>query len=195
MPKNRLEAISDGIVAIVITIMVLEVSAPFVSDLSGLQEMLPGILSYLLSFMIIAMYWTNHHQLFLLVDKVNGRMIWANFFFMFMLSLFPVFTDWLAKTAFDKLPTLIYIVLVFLSTHSFILLQQIVVHSVEDTTAHSVLRVGIREWMTMAIEVIAFILALVTDIRWLPMACLGIIGPLWIIPDIRIKKYLSEKSE
>ncbi len=194
MPKNRLEAISDGIIAIVITIMVLEISAPLVSDFSGLKEMLPGIASYLISFMIIANYWNNHHQIFLLIEKVHGRIIWLNFLFMFMISLFPVFTDWLAKTSFAQLPTLVYIVLMFLSTNSFILLQQDIVHSIEDKRTHMFLRVGLREWLTLAIEVIAFILALVTDIRWLPIVCIGVIGPLWIIPDLRIKNYLSWKK-
>ena len=195
MPKNRLEAISDGIIAIVITIMVLEVSAPLVSDFSGLKEMLPGILSYLVSFMIIAMYWTNHHHLFLLVEKVNGRIIWANFLFMFMLSLFPVFTDWLGKTEFGRLPTLVYIILMFLTTNSFIVLQQIIVHCIDKELAHTVFKVGPKEWITMGIEVLAFVLALVINIRWLPVVCISLVGPLWIIPDLRIKQCLSVKKD
>ncbi len=195
MPKNRLEAISDGIIAIVITIMVLEVSAPIVSDISGLKEMLPGLFSYLVSFMIISMYWANHHHLFLILKKVNGRVIWANFLFMFMLSLFPVFTDWLAKTEFAKVPTLVYIILTFLATNSFIILQQVIVHTIDKDIAHKFFKAGPKELITLGLEAIGFVLALVTNIMWLPVICISLIGPIWIIPDLRLKLLLADKED
>src|SRR5574338_454434 len=108
MTKNRLEAFSDGVLAIIITIMVLELKVPHTPDINALQPLIPVLLSYVLSFLYIGIYWNNHHHLLHAAKKVNGGILWANLHLLFWLSLFPFVTGWMGENAFAPIPTALY---------------------------------------------------------------------------------------
>ena len=110
MDKGRMEAFSDGVIAIIITIMVLEITAPDGASMADLLSMVPAVIAYTVSFVGVGTYWNNHHHLLKLVHKVDGRMLWSNLVFLFVLSFFPLATDWMQKTGYAPLPTTCYVV-------------------------------------------------------------------------------------
>src|SRR4029450_4449913 len=122
MTTNRMEAFSDGVIAIIITIMVLELRVPHETNLAALQPLVPVLLSYLLSFTYIGIYWTNHHHLLPAVDHVNGRILWANLHLLFWLSLVPFVTAWMGENHFERLPVAIYGVVMLMSVVAYYIL-------------------------------------------------------------------------
>ena len=128
MPKGRMEAMSDGVIAIIITIMVLTISAPEGATFEDLASLGPAVLSYAISFVGVGTYWNNHHHLLNLVQRVDGRMLWSNLLFLFVMSFMPVATDWLQKTHFQTLPTTVYVVLNLLLSLSYMNLERVIRH-------------------------------------------------------------------
>src|SRR5678810_755672 len=127
MGKARLEAFSDGVIAIIITIMVLELKVPHGDDLSSLKPLLPVFLSYILSFINIALYWNNHHHMMFAVHHINGRVLWANLHLLFWLSLIPFGTAWMGENHFDTLPTAVYGAILLCAAIAYTILQTTIV--------------------------------------------------------------------
>lgn len=206
MPKGRLEAFSDGVIAIIITIMVLEIKAPDGSSPSDLTALLPSFLSYALSFFFVGAYWNNHHHLLNIVGKVNGRMLWANLFFLFVLSLVPVATDWIDKTSFAAFPTVVYTVLNMLVALAYMNLERVVGLSHHRDAMHGgSLPVDLppekvekirrqtfaKERWTLEINLVAIVLALLLPSQHLAYVALIVSVGLWVVPDLRIVRALD----
>jgi uncharacterized membrane protein len=193
MSKARLETFTDGVIAILITIMVLELRVPHGSDWDALRPLVPLLLCYALSFIFLAIYWNNHHHMFHAVDRVNGRIMWANMHLLFWLSLVPFATGWMGENDFASLPTAVYGIVLLLAAVAYtILVQAIIAHQ----GPHSKLRAAIgsdrKGMISMALYVAAIPLAFVhREIAW---AIFGIVALIWLAPDRRIEKKIAQGS-
>lgn len=188
MGRSRIEAFSDGVIAIIITIMVLEISAPVTADFSALKTMLPSLFSYLISFGLVGTYWNNHHHLFHLIKQVNGKILWTNLLFLLTLSLFPVCTDWVAKTKFAQFPVSVYLVVMIITTLAYILLRHFVLTANTCGKTTTLKRDNKKEIASVILEAIGLVISFITPIRWLSAAFIVALIPIWIIPDLRISK-------
>lgn len=210
MPKGRLEAFSDGVIAIIITIMVLEIATPAGPRPADLAPLWTSFFSYALSFFSVGACWNNHHHLLNLVDKVSGRMLWANLFFLFVLSFVPVATDWIDKTSFAAFPTMVYILLNIVVSLAYMLLETVVRRS-HRTVANGIKaeldemtprqaalikrRSTFKERWTIGFELAALVLALAMPGTRLAYAALILAYGPWIIPDLRIVHVLDWLAE
>jgi uncharacterized membrane protein len=192
MNKSRLEGFSDGVIAIIITIMVLELKAPHGADLNALFALAPVFLSYVLSFLYVAIYWHNHHHLFQISFKVDGRILWANTHLLFWLSLIPFTTAWLNEAHFAPLPTAIYGVSLLMAAGAFLILQVAIIHA---QGRESELRRAVGSDQKGKISIAGAILAIVlasVDVR-LSLAVYVLVALAWLVPDRRIERGLREK--
>ena len=191
MSKGRLEAFSDGVIAIIITIMVLEMKAPHGSDVGSLRPLLPVFLSYALSFVFLGIYWNNHHHLFQAVRHVNGRVLWANLHLLFWLSLVPFVTAWMGDSHLAAWPAALYGLVQLLAGIAYFILTRALLsnHSADSMLATAIGR-DFKGKVSVVIYAIAILLAFV-DPR---LACAAYVGVavLWLIPDRRIEKALAE---
>jgi uncharacterized membrane protein len=191
MSKTRLEAFSDGVIAIIITIMVLELRPPHDATWSALQPMIPAALSYVLSFVFIGIYWHNHHHLFQAVHRVNGRILWANSHLLFWISLIPFATAWMGENHFAPVPVAAYgVVLVCAAVAYYILAHVLISHHGRDSTLAKAFG---RDWkgkLSIAICAAAIPLSFVSS----AVACglYVLIAVIWLIPDRRIERIMSE---
>lgn len=208
MPKGRLEAFSDGVIAIIITIMVLEIATPAGPRPADLAPLWTSFFSYALSFFSVGAYWNNHHHLLNLVDKVNGRMLWANLLFLFVLSFVPVATDWIDKTSFAAFPTVVYAVLNMLVSLAYMNLENVIRRShrmrhagnphVELTPQQLAVmrrRSTAKERWTLALELVSLVLAVVMPTQRLAYVALIASVLLWVVPDLRIVHVLDWLAE
>jgi uncharacterized membrane protein len=190
MTTARLEAFSDGVIAIIITIMVLEMKVPHGDELKELAPLLPVFLSYALSFFYVGIYWNNHHHMLHTCATVTGTMLWANLHFLFWLSLFPFTTGWMGENHFTAAPTALYGVVLLMAAISYYLLQQAIIHGQGQ---ESLLKRAIgRDWKGKLSPVL-YIAAIVTAL-WFPRIAqiiLLIAALIWLIPDRRIEKSLA----
>jgi len=190
MGKTRLEAFSDGVLAIIITIMVLELKVPHETDLSALRGLLPVFLSYVLSFIYIGIYWNNHHLLHT-VSKVNGRILWANLNLLFWLSLFPFATGWMGENHFAAVPTALYGVILLMAAIAYVGLQKIIMHSRgENSLLARAVGADLKGKSSPIFYVLAIPSAFVSP--WLSELLYVIVALMWLVPDHRIEKVLSE---
>lgn len=193
MGKNRLEAFSDGVIAILITIMVLELKVPHGTDFQVLIPLWPVFMSYLLSFVYLGIYWNNHHHMLHASKKVSGSVLWANLNLLFWLLLLPFATGWMGENHFAALPSALYGVILLCAAIAYRLLQQTII--VADGEG-SILGVAVgRDWKGKLSPVLYF--AAIVSTAWLPWVAQAIyvlVALLWIIPDRRIEHVLS-KSE
>jgi len=190
MPKGRLEAFSDGVIAIIITIMVLEMKVPHGGRLEDLAPLLPVFLSYVLSFVYVGIYWNNHHHMLHACTAVNGAILWANLHLLFWLSLFPFTTGWMGENHFTRLPTTLYGVVLLMAAIAYLVLQQAIIRAQGQG---SVLKKAIgRDWKGK-LSLLLYIVAIVTTVRtsWIAQAILVIAALIWLIPDRRIEKRLA----
>ena len=190
MPKGRLEAFSDGVIAIIITIMVLEMKVPHGGRLEDLAPLLPVFLSYVLSFVYVGIYWNNHHHMLHACTAVNGAILWANLHLLFWLSLFPFTTGWMGENHFTRLPTTLYGVVLLMAAIAYLVLQQAIIRAQGQG---SVLKKAIgRDWKGK-LSLLLYIVAIVTTIRtsWIAQAILVIAALTWLVPDRRIEKRLT----
>ncbi|MDP9127438.1 MAG: TMEM175 family protein [Pseudomonadota bacterium] len=191
MTKNRLEAFSDGVLAIIITIMVLELKVPHGDDWRALLTVAPTLLTYAVSFIFIGIYWNNHHHMFHVVARVNGKILWANLHMLFWLSLVPFATDWIGATGFKPLPVAIYGVLFLMSAIAFDLTQRMIV---ADQGENSALAAAIgknrKGNVSIALYAIAIPLAVVNP--WISIGLYSLVGLIWLVPDTRIERKFSE---
>jgi uncharacterized membrane protein len=194
MKTSRLEAFSDGVLAIIITIMVLEMKVPHSVDLAGLRPVMPVFLSYVLSFIYLGIYWNNHHHLFQATKQVSGTILWANLHLLFWLSLFPFTTGWMGENGFAAMPTAMYgFVLLMAAIAYYILERAIIVREGRDSLLAQA--VG-RDWKGKLSPVLYFAavpLAFVS--RWIASGLYVFVALLWLIPDPRIERKLEKREE
>ncbi|PWU12306.1 MAG: hypothetical protein C5B50_21675 [Verrucomicrobia bacterium] len=194
MTKNRLEAFSDGVLAIIITIMVLELRVPQKPDLDALRPVLPVFLTYLLSFVYVGIYWNNHHHMFHSTHKVNGRILWANLHLLFWLSLFPFTTGWMGQNHLAATPTAVYGLVLFMAAISYYILQRSII---AQQGAGSFLAAAIgTDWkgkLSPVLYLIAIPLAFVSS--WISNGLYVLVATIWFIPDRRIERVVEKQKE
>lgn len=194
MNKGRMEAFSDGVLAVIITIMVLEMKSPHGPTLAALRPLLPVLLSYLLSFIYIGIYWNNHHHLLHATQHVNGAILWANLHLLFWLSLVPFTTAWMNGNHFESWPVAVYgIVLLLAGVAYFILTQMLIrLHGRSSTLAKSIGR-DKKGAISIIIYAVAVPLAFVRT--WLAGAGYILVAIIWLVPDRRIERKAAETPE
>jgi uncharacterized membrane protein len=187
MSKGRLEAFSDGVIAILITIMVLELRIPDEPTLSALGPLLPVFLSYVLSFVFLAIYWNNHHHLLQATRQVSGRVLWANMHLLFWLSLVPFVTGWMGENAFAVVPVAVYGVVLFLAAVAYTLLVRALMslHGADSVLA-TALGSDVKGKVSLALYAAAIPLSFVN--RWIAVGLYVLVAIIWFIPDRRIEK-------
>ena len=189
MGTTRMETFFDGVVAIIITIMVLEMKAPHGTSIEALSPLIPVLLSYVLSFVYLGIYWNNHHHMMQACEKVTGSMLWANLHLLFWLSLIPFTTGWMGQNHFAKLPAAAYGVVLLMSAIAYLILQKRIIASQGDD---SLLKKAVgRDWkgkLSAILNVAAILLAFLSS--WLSMAIYVLVALIWVVPDRRIERLL-----
>jgi uncharacterized membrane protein len=191
MGKTRLEAFSDGVLAVIITILVLELKVPHSSEFGALVELLPAFLSYVLSFIFIGIYWNNHHHMFHTVTHVNGAMLWANTHLLFWLSLVPFTAAWMGENHYEAVPVAAYGVVMLMAGLAYPILQTVIIRT-QGQGSPLAKAVG-KDWKgkaSAAIIIIGIALAFVHP--WLACAAYATVAATWLIPDRRIERTLEE---
>lgn len=192
MGKGRLEAFSDGVIAILITIMVLELRAPGGTDLSALAPLIPVFLSYVLSFVFLGIYWNNHHHLFQAVQQVNGRVLWTNLHLLFWLSLVPFVTAWMGENNFAAWPAALYgMVLLAAACAYFLLVRSLLALHGKDSTLATALGRDFKGKISIVIYAVAIPLAFI--VPGLSLALYVSVAVIWFIPDRRIEKVIGDR--
>jgi uncharacterized membrane protein len=193
MKKGRIEAFSDGVIAIIITIMVLELKVPHASDFASLLKLWPVFLSYVLSFIYVGIYWNNHHHMFMVVNKINGTVLWANLHLLFWLSMIPFATAWMGENHFAPLPTALY---------GFVLLMNGIAYSILTTVLikhhghESILSKAVGNGFKGKVSCISYLIAIPSAFLnvWMSAAIYIGIALLWLIPDKRIERIITEEE-
>jgi len=190
MSSGRLEAFSDGVIAIIITIMVLEMKVPHGGRVQDLLPLLPTFLSYVLSFVYVGIYWNNHHHMLHATTAVTGAMLWANLHLLFWLSLFPFTTGWMGENHFTAVPTALYGVVLLLAAIAYLVLQQTIIRAQGQD---SILREAIgRDWKGKLSPVLYILAIAVTFLSsWIAQVIYVIAALIWLVPDRRIEKRLA----
>jgi TMEM175 potassium channel family protein len=194
MSKGRLEAFSDGVFAIVITIMVLELKVPHGSDFAALGPLLPVFLTYVLSFVYLAIYWNNHHHLLHTVQRVNGPILWANVHLLFWLSLVPFVTGWMGENHFASLPTALYGCVLLMAAVAYLFLQRaIIAEHGRDSLLAKALRADFKGKLSIAFYAAAVGLSFVN--QWFADCLYALVALTWFIPDRRIERRLAQRPQ
>jgi len=195
MSKGRLEAFSDGVIAIVITIMVLELKVPHGHELRDLVPVLPALLSYVLSFVYLGIYWNNHHHLMHAVSHVDGRVLWANLHLLFWLSLVPAATAWMGENHFAGAPVALYGALLLMAAIAYSLLVRALLrrHGPDSVLASAIGRDS-KGNLSLACYVAGIALAVLVDSR-LGLLLYTIVALIWLVPDLRIERALTGHKE
>jgi uncharacterized membrane protein len=194
MKTSRLEAFSDGVLAIIITIMVLELKVPHATELVALKPMLPVLLTYVLSFIYLGIYWNNHHHLFQATKEVSGGILWANLHLLFWLSLFPFTTGWMGENHLASTPTAVYGFVLLMAAIAYYILQRAIIAR-EGRNSLLASAVG-RDWkgkVSLVLYLIAIALAFVNS--WIAGGLYVFVALLWFIPDPRIERELEKREQ
>jgi uncharacterized membrane protein len=189
MGKGRLEAFSDGVIAIIITIMVLEMEVPHGADLASLASLVPVFISYCLSFVYIGIYWNNHHHMLQTVHSINGITLWANLHLLFWLSLIPFVTGWMGENHFSKWPVFLYGVVLLMNALAYSILSNVLIrhHGSKSELAQAVGK-GNKGKLSVLIYVTAMLVALFNS--WISFGLYILVAVIWFLPDRRIEKKL-----
>jgi uncharacterized membrane protein len=193
MSKGRLEAFSDGVIAILITIMVLELRVPRGVDWEALRPLVPVFLTYVLSFVFLGTYWNNHHHLLQATDRINGKILWANLHLLFWLSLIPFATGWMGENHFDSLPTAFYGAVLLLAGVAYLILQTAIVAE-QGPGSKLAAAVGgdMKGRLSAGLYALAIPLAFVHE--WIAEGIYVFVALMWLVPDRRIESKLSESA-
>jgi uncharacterized membrane protein len=194
MEKSRLEAFSDGVLAIIITIMVLELKVPHGEDVSALIPLFPVFLSYILSFVYVGIYWNNHHHMLHLTRQVKGTMLWANLHLLFWLSLIPFVTGWMGENHFAAAPTALYGVVLLMAAIAYWILQRTII-AAQGSGSPLALAVGkdIKGKISPILYAVAIPSAFLSS--WIAGGLYAFVALMWLIPDRRIERKLVETKE
>ena len=195
MEKNRLEAFSDGVLAIIITIMVLELKVPHGSDWAAIQPLLPVFLSYVLSFLYLGIYWNNHHHLIKAARRLNGGILWANLHLLFWLSLFPFVTGWMGENHFAPLPSAMYGAVLFLAAIAYYILQSLIVAEAGGRQSSLAAAIG-KDWKGK-LSPLLYLTGVATSFVAPKLAggLYVVVALMWLVPDRRLERVIhaSEK--
>ena len=193
MGKSRFEAFSDGVIAIIITIMVLELKVPHGESFGALVPLLPVFLSYVLSFVYLGIYWNNHHHMLHTVREVSGPMLWANLHLLFWLSLVPFTTGWMGENHFSPVPAALYGVVLLMNAIAYYILQSLIIAS---QGPDSILKKAVRgDWKGKLSPVLyAIAIPLAFWSTWISLGLYVLVALIWLIPDRRIEGVLNHKT-
>jgi len=193
MNKTRLEAFSDGVLAIIITIMILEIKVPEGHEFADLKPLIPKFLSYILSFVYVGIYWNNHHYLIHGMTKINGKILWANLHLLFWLSLIPVATGWMGEHNFAKASMTLYGVVLFLSSVAYFILQRIIiVNEGENSVLAKAIGRDLKGYTSSVLYVLGIVFSFYNE--WISGAAYFAVALLWLIPDKRIERVFASKN-
>jgi uncharacterized membrane protein len=193
MKKGRLEAFSDGVIAIIITIMVLELRIPHGADWEALRPVVPVFLTYVMSFVYLGIYWNNHHHMLYVTEHINGKILWANMHLLFWLSLVPFVTGWMGENHFAALPTAVYGGVLLAAAVAYYILQQLIIaHQGQHSRLKAALGKDIKGKISPVIYVVAIATAFVN--QWVSDALYVLVALMWLIPDRRIETKLNEHA-
>ncbi len=194
MEKNRMEAFSDGVIAIIITIMVLEMKVPHESDLAALKPVLPVFLSYVLSFVYVGIYWNNHHHMLHTLRRVSGGILWANLHLLFWLSLFPFATGWVGENQLDPVPTAAYGCVLLMAAIAYWFLQRtIIVHQGPGSLLAAAIGNDWKGKLSLVFYAAAIPLAFLSP--WISNGIYVLVAVVWFIPDRRIERLLAAREQ
>jgi uncharacterized membrane protein len=194
MQKSRLEAFSDGVIAIIITIMVLELKVPHGADLAALRPLLPVFLSYVLSFIYVGIYWNNHHHLLHATKRIDGRILWANLHLLFWLSLFPFATGWMGENHLAPIPTAAYGLVLLMAAIAYYLLERLIIaRQGRDSVLATALGPDWKGVLSMTLYLLAMLLAFKSP--WLASGLYVFVAVLWFLPDLRIERAVTQREQ
>ena len=186
MQKGRLEAFSDGVIAVIITIMVLEMKVPHGTDPAALAPLVPVFVSYVLSYVYVGIYWNNHHHMLHAAKSINGSILWANLHLLFWLSLIPFVTGWMGENHFAEIPVAVYGTILLMSAISYYVLSRCLIkHEGTGSLLGSAVGKDFKGRISVVIYVVAIVLSFVN--RWLALGLYFFIALLWLVPDRRIE--------
>ncbi|MDR0262219.1 TMEM175 family protein [Sphingobacterium sp.] len=192
MTKGRIEAFSDGVLAIIITIMVLELKVPEGFTFASLKPLYPKIISYIVSFVYVGLYWNNHHHLFQIVRKVNGKVLWSNLNLLFWLSLMPVTTNWIGESHFERDPIIAYGVVLIMCSISYNIVEYFVIQiEGEDSALKKAVKSKTKEYISTALYFMGIGLSFINP--YISLLLYGTVAIMWLIPDRRIEKELRNQ--
>ena len=193
MTRGRLEAFSDGVIAILITIMVLELEVPHGADLTALRPLLPVFSTYVLSYVFLGIYWNNHHHMLHLVEHVDGRILWANLHLLFWLSLIPFVTGWMGENHAAPLPVAVYGVVFLCAAVAYTILQTTII---AGQGPQSKLREAVRDDLKGKLSVLAYVAAIPLAFveRWISIGLYVLVALVWLVPDRRIEKRVDRRE-
>lgn len=191
MGKTRLEAFSDGVLAVIITIMVLEMKVQHGSDFAALKPVLPVFLSYVLSFVYLGIYWNNHHHMLHLLEKVSGGILWANLHLLFWLSLVPFVTGWMGENHFAQMPTALYGFVLLMAAIAYTILQSAII---AKQGPNSLLAVAVGHNLKGKVSLLLYLISIPIAFyhEWMAQILFVLVALLWLVPDKRIESVLSE---
>jgi uncharacterized membrane protein len=193
MGKGRLEAFSDGVIAIIITIMVLEMKVPHDASVAALQPLVPVFFSYALSFVYLGIYWNNHHHMLHATHRVTGAILWANLHLLFWLSLIPFTTGWMGENHFASVPSALYGVVMLMAAVAYFILQQAIIASQgPDSLIRKAVGADWKGKLSPVLYAIAIGLAFVS--HWVSLAVYVVVALIWLVPDRRIEHVLVQKD-
>ena len=191
MDKGRLEAFSDGVIAVIITIMVLELKVPQGTDWAALRQLIPVFLSYVLSFIYVGIYWNNHHHMLQACQKVNGRVLWANLHLLFWMSLVPVVTGWMGGSHQAPIPVALYGSVLFLTGCAYLILSRaLIALNGEDSPLAKALGRDDKGKISLMLYAVAIGLSFFRT--WIALAVYATVAIMWFVPDRRIEKRIAE---
>jgi uncharacterized membrane protein len=193
MSKGRLEAFSDGVIAILITIMVLELKVPHGADWSALRPLLPVFLTYVLSFVFLGIYWNNHHHLLHMADRINGTILWANLHLLFWLSLVPFVTGWMGENHFESVPAAVYGGVLLMAGAAYTILQRAIIAAQgPGSRLAAALGGDLKGKLSLGAYALAVALAFVN--QWLSDGLYVFVALMWLVPDRRIESRTAERA-
>ena len=192
MTKGRLEAFSDGVIAIIITITILLIDLPEGDNWADLMKLLPIVGSYLISFIIVGTNWVNHHHLLQVTCEVNGKILWANLLYLFLLSFIPLTTGWVGRSRFAMVPVTVYVIMNLANAGSYLLLERTIIRCADCDVLKDAVNEHRKELWTIGIELIALALSFIPTAHYAAMPLFVVAFASWIIPDLRMKRVYEE---
>jgi uncharacterized membrane protein len=195
MEKNRLEAFSDGVIAVIITIMVLEMKVPHGAELAALAPLAPVALSYVLSFLMVGIYWNNHHHMLQASSRVDGTVLWCNLLLLFWLSLLPFTTGWMGENHFAHWPTLLYGLNLLACALAYFALQWRLIkrHGGQSSLLARAVGRDVKSWLSLALYVLGIALTWLVA-PWTGIVTYFVVGIIWLIPDRRMERIIVERE-